>query len=162
MGRKKRLQPPDVIILIADQFDEMEVVTCHSVLCNHQLSVVLVSIKPGLVQSIRGITVHPDSYLSQRVSLVSDKRQLVVLAGGETCAAQTLSDPRAHHLIQDILQQNGFVAVMSKADYLVRETGLFTLEWERRMIRQRGVETAVFVKQLINRMKTIASYADEN
>ncbi|KAA3654117.1 MAG: hypothetical protein DWQ04_34725 [Chloroflexi bacterium] len=154
MSRKKRLQPPDVIILIADQFDEMEVVTCHSALSNHQLSVVLVSIKPGLVQSIHGITVHPDSYLSQELSLASEKRQLIVLAGGETCAAQTLSDPRSHQLIQDILQQNGFVAVMSRADYLVRETGMFMLEREKGMMRQGEVETAVFVQQLIDRMNT--------
>ncbi|MFQ5420613.1 MAG: DJ-1/PfpI family protein, partial [Anaerolineae bacterium] len=82
MSQHKHIQPPDVIILIAAQFDEMDVVTCHAALRDRRLSVVLVSVMPGLVQSIRGITVHPDSYLSQGRQLVSEhKQQMIVLAG---------------------------------------------------------------------------------
>ena len=144
----KPVLTPDVIILIAAQFDELDVITCHAILTDHRLFVVLVSIMPGLVRSIRGITVHPDSYLSQGMSLMSEKRQLIVLTGGEACAAQTLSDPRTHQLVQDVLQQDGYVAVMTRADFLVRETGLITPEWSARIIRQGGRKRPCLCKNL--------------
>ncbi|MCA9925512.1 MAG: DJ-1/PfpI family protein [Anaerolineales bacterium] len=141
---------PDVIILIAAQFDEMEVITCHAVLRDRHLAVVLVSVMPGVVRSIRGVTVHPDSYLSQGAQLLSEtKRQVIILAGGERCAAQTLSDPRAHRLIQTVLAHGGQVGVMAKADFLVKETGLFRPEWAGQIVRQRGMKTAVFLNKLL-------------
>ena len=155
MGQNKGLWPPDVIILIAAQFDAMEVVTCHAVFSDHHFSVMLVSIMPGLVESTCGVTVHPDSYLSQGMSLMSEKRQLIVLTGGEACAAQTLSDPRTHQLVQNVLQRDGYVAVMTRADFLVKETGLFTAEWAARILRQRGLETAVFVEKIIQQFTKV-------
>ena len=155
MTQNKTIQSPDTIILIASQFDELGVIACHSELRDQGLSVVLVSVMPGLVQSIRGISVYPDSYLSKREELVSlKKQQLIILAGGETCAAKTLSDPRTHQLVETILQQDGYVGVMAKADFLVKETGLFATEWASQVVYQGGEETAVFVQQLLNHIMT--------
>ncbi|KAA3656027.1 MAG: hypothetical protein DWQ04_32295 [Chloroflexi bacterium] len=92
-------------------------------------SVAFVSVTPGLVCSIRGITIHPDTYLSQEISLVSDKQQLIILTGGRSCAAQALSDPRTHQLVHHILQQNGYIAVIAQAERFVAETGLLPPEW---------------------------------
>ena len=151
MTQNKNVQPPDAIILIAAQFDEIAVITCHSVLRSHQLSVALVSMMPGLVQSIHGISVHPDSYLSHGWELVSQhKRQVIILAGGEACAAKTLSDPRTHQLVKNVLRQGGHVAVMTKADFLVQETGLASPEWTKRIVYQGGRNTAMFVQQLVD------------
>lgn len=156
MNQSKNIQPPDVIILIAAQFDEMEVISCHSEMRDHQLSVVLISVMPGLVQSIRGITVHPDNHLSMGRGLISqNKRQMVILAGGEACAAKTLSDPRTHQFIESVLEKGGYVGVMTKADFLVKEMGLFNMNWATKIIYQGDEETAVFRQQLIKTMKLI-------
>lgn len=154
MNKPKNIQPPDVIILIAAQFDEMEVIFCHSEMRDQQLSVVLISVMPGLVQSVRGITVHPHSHLSMGDGLISqNKRQMVILAGGEACAAKTLSDPRTHQLIESVLQPGGYVGVMAKADFLVKEMVSFTRQWGPKIIYQGEEETAVFVQHLTERIK---------
>ena len=154
MNQSKIVLPPDIIILIAAQFDEKAVISCHSEMRDQQLSVMLISVMPGLVQSIRGITVYPHSHLSMGEALVSqNKRQTIVLAGGEACAAKTLSDPRTHLLIDAVLQRGGYVAVMAKADFLVKETASFSKQWASRVIYQAEEETVVFRQQIITTMK---------
>ncbi|MCB9421611.1 MAG: DJ-1/PfpI family protein [Ardenticatenaceae bacterium] len=146
-----KLAAPDVLILIASHFDEKAVVYCLSELRQQGLAVALVSVTSGMVQSVRGLTLRPDKSLAETDELITAKRQLLLLAGGAACAAAVLSDPRSHQLIQRILQTDGYVAAMSQTYALALETGLDVSD---RFLRQGGMETAVFVRQLINHIST--------
>ena len=142
---------PDVLILIAPRFDEKAVVYCLSELRKQGLAVVLVSVTSSMVDSARGLTLRPDKSLADTNELASAKRQLLILAGGAECAAAILSDPRSHQLVQRILQTDGAVAAMSQTYELALETGM---DLSERFLRQGGMETAVFVQQLIDRILT--------
>ncbi len=135
---------PQVIILIAPHFDEESVIACLSELRRQGISVSLMGVTSGLIGSENGVTLRPDSSLLAGEKLVSTRRQLLILSGGADCAAAILTDPRSHQLIQQILDTNGYVAALSWPDELVRP------EWESRFIGQGGVETAVFVQQLVD------------
>lgn len=151
---------PDILILVAPHFEEKAVVYCLSTLRQQGLLVSLVSITPGKVQSRRGMSLCPDASLSEMEDLLAtapaDKHQLVLLAGGADCAATILADPRTHYLVQRVLQRGGWLATMAETYELVRETGLLHADWLDRFLRQgSGVETAVFVQQIVDCMAAI-------
>lgn len=138
---------PQVIILIAPHFDEGTAVACLSELRRQGISVSLMGVTSGLIGSEHGVTLRPDSSLLAGEKLVSARRQLLILSGGADCAAAILSDPRSHQLIQQILDTDGCVTALSWPDELVM--ALVRPEWASRFIWQGGVETAVFVQQII-------------
>lgn len=160
MSRHQHMTPSDILILVAPHFEEKAVVYCLSTLRQQGFIVSLVSVTPGKVQSQQGMSLCPDASLSEMddllATLPADKHQLVLLAGGTGCAATILADPRAHYLVQHVLRRGGYLAAMAETYELVRETGLLHVDWLDRFLRQGdGVETAVFVQQIINRIKTI-------
>lgn len=139
---------PQVIILIAPHFDEKSVVTCLSELRRQGVAVSLMGVTSGLVGSECGLSLRPDSSLLVSDMLVSERRQMLILAGGADSAATILSDPRSHQLISQILQTDGYLAALSWPNELVQP------EWASRFMGQGGMETAVFVQQLINHIST--------
>ncbi|MCB9434514.1 MAG: DJ-1/PfpI family protein [Ardenticatenaceae bacterium] len=148
------MTPPDIVILVAPRFAEKAVVYCLSTLRQQGFIVSLVSVTPGQVQSRQGMNLCPDASLSDMEALLvtapADKCQLVLLAGGADCAATILADPRAHDLVQHILQRGGWLAAMAETYELVQATGLLHADWLDRFLRQgSGVEMAVFVQQII-------------
>ena len=139
---------PQVIILIAPYFDEESVVFCLSKLRQQSVSVSLIGVTSGLISGERGVTLRPDSSLLDAGKLVAARRQVLVIAGGGSCATTVLSDPRSHQLMQGILQTDGYVAALSGAEGLVREA--VKPVWLSRFVGQGGMETAVFVQQFID------------
>lgn len=136
---------PQVIILIAPHFDEGTAVACLSELRRRGISVSLMGVTSGLIDSERGVALRPDTSLLDGDKLVSSQKQLLILSGGANCAAAILSDPRSHRLIRQILQTDGHVAALSWPRELVRP------EWAARFVGQGvGEGTAVFVQRLIN------------
>lgn len=137
---------PDVFILAAAHFDEVGVVTCLSEMRGRGVAAVLVTASPGLLNGKRGITLRPDLSLAQLDAFAVKSGQLVVIAGGAESAAAALTDPRAHHLLRQILAAGGVIAGMRHTGPFIEAPGLDDM----RLWRQEGEDTAVFVQQLIN------------
>lgn len=145
---------PNVFILAADHFDEAAVVVCLSELRGQGLTAVLVSATPGLLSGKRGIILRPDLSLAQINEFTVKEGQMVLIAGGAESAAAILTDPRAHHLLQQVLVAKGYIAVMRDTCHYVEGLGLEQLRDRNRLLRQGGEETAVFTRRLIMRIST--------
>ena len=145
---------PDVFILAAAHFDEVSVVTCLSELRAQGVTAVLVTPTPGLLSGKRGIPLRPDLSLAQIDEFTIKDRQIVIIAGGAESASATLTDPRAHQLLQQALAANGTVVGMRHTCQFIDELGLDHLHNSNRFLRQGGEETAVFIQQLIDRINT--------
>ena len=140
------LTVPNVFVLAAPHFDEVAVVTCLSMLRGQGITAVLLTPTPGLISGKRGITLRPDFSLAQVNEFAIKPGQMGIIAGGTESAANILTDPRTHQLLQQILAAGGLVAGMRHTCQFVQELGLA----DDCFLEQGGEETAVFIQQLID------------
>jgi len=136
----------DVLIFIADQFAELAVVVCLTVIRERGLGVLLVGATPGLVRGCQGVMVQPDAALGELAQPPRFQSRLLILPGGTTCAGHLLTDPRVHRLIAQVWQTGGTVAALHGAEQIASEMGLDRREGGFWM--QGGEGTAVFIDRL--------------
>lgn len=141
---------PTAYVLAAPLFDELGVVTCLSELRAQGVKAFLVSTTSGLLSGKRGITLRPDKILSQINEMNFCSGQMAIISGGEESAAASLTDPRTHELLRNILASDGYVAGMRHTYQFIESSGFATTQEGSRFFWQEGEETAVFVQSLIN------------
>lgn len=137
-----------VFILIAAQFDETAVVACLDQMRTQGIGVRLVGLTAGLLQGTRGLAVRPDVTLSALAQMVYDADTLIVIPGGQECAALLLSDPRVHQVCTAVVQAGGYVAVLASAQQLFWQMCCAGEPDMGHVLAQNGLETAVFVQLL--------------
>lgn len=104
-----------VLILLADGFEELEVLTILKTLHQAGVCVKSVGLAPGLVDGAHGLLVMPDFNLSDfckaaDVSLVD----MVVLPGDEYALSRLEFDSRVHRLLRRVVECQGLIAANSK------------------------------------------------
>ena len=138
------------LILIAPGFREESVVQCLSQMREAGLAVSLVGLSAGLIRSLHGVVMLPDCSLEQLSPLGSP--QLVIVPGGKQSVSALLADPRVHKLLDDTLENGGFVAATTTAQIVLAEANYPKSGREAHFLTQEGLEMGEYVKQLIYRM----------
>ena len=140
-----------VFVLLAHGFAEQETITCVENLRRMRVPVTLVGVTNGLVTGQYGLKIKPDCSLED-VRIGTLPQMLIIPNGIELYLA---TDPRIHRLVNNILDNQGFVAAMSTAEpFLYQYSG----DKVRQFHLQGGMETAVFLDQLVD----IAVSVDQN
>jgi len=99
------------LILVADGFDEVEVIIILSTLRQAGICVKSVGLTSGLIHSIHGILLMPDFALTDLERLVDiSSVELVFLPGRERHLTKLEPDPRVHRLLRQVVAQQGFIA----------------------------------------------------
>lgn len=112
-------QLKNVCILLAPGFEEGSAIYCVEKLRAFGLSVSLVSLSSGLVNSKHGVSIKPDYLIDEM-----DQCQLVLIPGGTNSTASLMTDPRTHLFLE---KQNGFLAAMETAVPLLKQFNIPTL-----------------------------------
>lgn len=140
-----------VFILVASRFDETAVVTCLDQMWTVRISVSLVGLTSGLLSGACGLVICPDLTLSAlvRMTWAWKDSPLVIIPGGQECAALLLSDPRVHQVCVNVTRAGGTVAVLAAAQRLFWQMHGVNETTMGQILAQERMETAVFVRRLI-------------
>ncbi len=99
------------LILVADGFDEIEVILILNTLRRAGICVKSVGLTSGLIHSAHGILLMPDFALTDLERIIDiSSVELVFLPGGECHLAKLEPDPRIHRLLRQVVAQQGFIA----------------------------------------------------
>jgi putative intracellular protease/amidase len=139
---------PDALVFVGPRFAGAAVVELLCLLRRRGLTTGLISMTPGAVFCDCGVLFQPDTFLSQADSLLDERAQIVVLAGGATSAAQALVDPRLLVVMRRVLAAGGLLAALTGAYQPLQETGFLETVCMERTMRQANMDTAVFARQL--------------
>lgn len=131
-----------VFILLAHGFEEMPVVYCLDRMREAGLPVSLVGLVSGAVRGAHGLVIEPDYSLDTtgQTTLVCG----VVIPGGQQCISLLMMDPRVYHLVQDVTDGDGFLAVMATAVNSFNRSS-FNLTGQALYLEQGAVSLTVFV-----------------
>lgn len=142
---------PDVLILTAPYFDEIDLVTCLVGVRQAGLTTHLIGATPGKLNGHRGVCLFPDKLLLEMSEQQLKPKQMVVVAGGYESAAVVLANPYAHQLIQQVLDNAGYIVGLRGTQQLLVESNLPLLQNSCHWLQQeQGEETAVFVQRLLD------------
>lgn len=115
---------PHVLLLVANQFDEFEVVRYAVEFRQAGIPVDVVGLASGLVRGQSGLVLMPDQSLAAMDEGSRQAIQILILAGGKSCAALLLSDPRTKALISQTILQNGTVVLLRGVSQFLHDAGL--------------------------------------
>lgn len=144
---------PQLLLLVADRFNETAVVNCISKIRQQKVAITLVGLASGTVRSQAGVLLMPDKSVAQLEDKEVCLANVLILAGGKSCAAQLLSDPRVRLLIKQVLQQDGIVALMAEVTQFVIDAGLLKPPVANQFLRETAVSQEDFLAQIIHHCK---------
>jgi putative intracellular protease/amidase len=109
------------LIVIANGFNEMEVVSVLSVLRRAGLLVKSIGLTSGLINSAHGIQLMPDLPPADLEQLTkSGTVRMVILPGGEKHLARLETDPRVHRLLRQVIAEQGQIIASFEGRQVLR------------------------------------------
>lgn len=102
----------EVFVLLASGFEESEVSTVVRTLRRSGLPVTVVGLAAGPVRGAYGMSLAPDSALSE---VEAELPQAIVLPGGVQGTRQLNADPRVHAFLRRVVEQGGYVVALDMA-----------------------------------------------
>ena len=155
MNKKKDPQPC-ALVLLADGFDETEVVVLLSTFRKAGLCIKTVGLTHGLLKSSSGIALLPDVTLSDAIKVMDiDEIDLVILTGEAWHLARLAQDPRVHQFLRQVVSQEGMIVTAQQGMSIVKialgeeeNHGAYVLLWDR---PAESVES--FSQDLVRRMR---------
>lgn len=150
------------LVLVADGFEETEVVVVISSLRQAGLCVKSVGLTSGPVSSIHGVQLMPDLTLADldrfaETTFIS----MVILPGGRQSISRLEADPRVHKLLRQIVAQQGQIAISPEGSQVLRAVAVWCNELiapddHQRMpvfLRETGQSPEAFARELVRRLK---------
>ncbi len=134
-------------VLVADGFDESQVVGCVSVLRELGIACQLTSLAAGPVTGAHGLTVQPDTSLEAALTGVT--ADLIVVPGGAACVGALSLDPRVRQLVEALTLNQGLLAVTALAGSAKVGHPLWELAMESVARQAAHQELDVFLKQTL-------------
>jgi len=110
-----------VLVPLADGFEELEAVTLTDLLTRAGVHVITAGLHPGAIQASRGLSVNPTTTLDQ---VLNQDFDLIVLPGGLPGADNLNASPELHQLILCHVQQNKPIAAICAAPRVLADAGL--------------------------------------
>ncbi|MBP8000441.1 MAG: DJ-1/PfpI family protein [Chloroflexi bacterium] len=139
-----------VWLLAGAMFDDVNVAAAVITLWRQHTPVTLLGQSSGPIRGKDGFLLQPDVTLAQMTCGTAAASRLLLVAGGEACAAALLLDPRVHQLVHRILGQGGAVALMRGTRQVALETGLIQAHPTGLFLcQEKWMDAAAFVHHLI-------------
>ncbi|MBN2392981.1 MAG: DJ-1/PfpI family protein [Anaerolineae bacterium] len=143
------------LIIIADGFDEQEVITFLSLMRRAGLCVKSVSLTSGPTGSAHGVEIIPDLIFSDLAEFLNAApASMVILPEWEKNLTRLENDPRVHRLLRQVVAQKGQVATGPQGLRIVRAAEVWNDEQIKTvLVRQPGQSLEAFTLSLIRQLK---------
>jgi 4-methyl-5(b-hydroxyethyl)-thiazole monophosphate biosynthesis len=112
---------PNVAVILADGFEEVEALAIVDVLRRADIRVVVAGLHAGPVTSARKVKVVPDALID---AVKADDFDMIVLPGGQPGADNLNADPRVKGLVRSFSQKGKRVGAICAAPYVLANAGL--------------------------------------
>ncbi len=113
-----------VLVPLAEGCEELEAVTVIDLLRRAGIEVISAGLQKGSVKASRGIVLVPDMTLDQALETAQADYDMVVLPGGLPGADYLNNDSRIQGLINELNQQQRYVAAICAAPKVLASAGL--------------------------------------
>jgi hypothetical protein len=140
----------NIIIFLASNFEEELVSQCVVQMRGKGLGFQIVGIENKPLHSYHGLLVYPD--LSVENLFTESIPELILIPGEKACASLLMSDPRVFFYLENVLRQNGRIAISKKAGEIFAGAGLQEARNLDRFVHQEDKSTYDFVADLISRI----------
>ena len=145
-----------VLILLADKYDEPFIVDLFCRIRDKRILINLIGLTSGIVRGVHGLLIHPElSLLEISEQTHPDEIQALIVPGGHHCAKTLLTDPRVHHLLEEIIKRNGLVFVASSAQEILEETTIPKISKDSHLFKQDRQKARDFLEEIIDRLITV-------
>jgi 4-methyl-5(b-hydroxyethyl)-thiazole monophosphate biosynthesis len=115
------LPMPKVLVPLAQGCEEIEAVTIIDVLRRAGITVVSAGLDDQPVRASRGVTLMPDNTLD---AVLHEDFDMIVLPGGQPGTNHLKADARVLKLVQNMAQQDKYVAAICAAPSVLAAAGL--------------------------------------
>ena len=148
-----KMEEIKTFILVSDGFDEPAVVECLCRVREQGASANLVGLYSGLLSGYHGLMIRPDFSLTQLEQQHQTLgTQIAIILNGRTNLTALLTDPRVHRLVEQTLNNEGFVAVMStNSEWPVLPTDLAPSA-QMNLLLQDRMNTEDFIQEILKRI----------
>jgi putative intracellular protease/amidase len=134
------------VLMLERQFEDRLLVECLAQMRERGIDVRVVSTTQRLVRSELGLKIEPDSCIDEVSG--NGGAELVLLPGREGCVKRLLADPRVYQYVEKTLGAGGRLAVSSRAEAVVRRSGLLRADTVGGIDIQGGREAGEFARDL--------------
>ncbi|MBF0131577.1 MAG: DJ-1/PfpI family protein [Magnetococcales bacterium] len=111
----------NVLVPLAEGFEELEAVTIIDILRRAEIDVVVAGLREGPVKGSRGTVIIPDTTLQQVMDLPFD---MIALPGGIPGSTHLNADPRIHGLLERLTKEGKVTAAICAAPLVLATAGL--------------------------------------
>lgn len=115
MSKTKKGQ---VFVLLAPDFQEIDIVTLVSTLRQQGIPVTLVGLTAGPIRGSRGVTLMPDLSFNSINDACPDA---VIIPGGVYSVQQLGADPRVHALLRQVIARQRYIVAIGEAQGLLQD-----------------------------------------
>lgn len=112
---------PNVAVLLADGFEEVEAMAIIDVLRRANVHVRVTGLHEGAVASARGVRVIPDAVID---AIKPKDFDMIVLPGGQPGADNLNADPRVKALLRDFHAEGKLTGAICAAPYVLANAGI--------------------------------------
>lgn len=152
MTEKRIIPNYSILLLVAPQFHAVEVCSLTRYLRQFGISIVLTSLKEGVVNSEFDITLKPDC--SIECLQLHLPYSGIILTGSEASTRMLLRDPRVHRLLElNSRSSHGLLVGTTSAEIALRDLGV--LESYHSWILQRDQSMPAFAKRIASTLMQI-------
>src|SRR5512137_889786 len=112
---------PQVLVPLAEGFEEIEALAVVDVLRRAEIRVVIAGLQPGPVSSARKVSVLPDTTID---AVTADDFDMIVLPGGQPGTDNLNFDRRIHKLLADFHSADKLIGAICAAPIILSAAGL--------------------------------------
>ncbi len=112
---------PEVALLLADGFEEVEAMAIVDVLRRADITVVIAGLHTGHIESARHVKVIPDTSID---TIRADNFDMLVLPGGQPGADNLNADERVKDLIREFYDKGKLTGAICAAPYVLANAGI--------------------------------------
>jgi 4-methyl-5(b-hydroxyethyl)-thiazole monophosphate biosynthesis len=112
---------PDVLVLLADGFEEVEAMTIVDILRRAGINVVIAGLHEGHVESARRVKILPDTTIDK---VRSGDFDMIVLPGGQPGSDNLNADDRVIRLVRDFHAKGKLTGAICAAPFVLASAGI--------------------------------------
>lgn len=112
---------PEVAVLLAEGFEEVEAMAIIDILRRADITVVIAGLHAGPIESARHVRVIPDTVID---TIRADNFDMLVLPGGQPGADNLNADERVKDLIREFYDKGKLTGAICAAPYVLANAGI--------------------------------------
>lgn len=112
---------PNVVVILADGFEEVEAISIVDVLRRAEINTVIAGLHDGHITSARKVKIIPDTTID---TVKVDDFDMIVLPGGQPGTDNLKADPRVKELIKSFSQKGKLTGAICAAPIVLASAGV--------------------------------------